>query len=128
VDGILCADDPDNFWVSDPAKEKTARLLIDLGKPGPIKEVRLQFRGIHGVYWFIPSTIGVAVSDDGKAFESVACPTAVPKEGTAYAQQPWTCSVGKPARYVRVSLGPSQHTNPPFAGTLELTEIQVFSP
>ena len=127
MDGILSAEDPDNFWVSDPAKERTARLLIDLGKSMPIKEVRLQFRGIHGDYWFIPSTIGVEVSEDGKAFQSVVCPTAVPKEGTPYSRQLWTCAVGKRGRYVRVNLGLSQHTNPPFAGTLELTEIQVLS-
>jgi hypothetical protein len=125
VDGVLSEDDPENFWVSDPAKEKTSWLLLDIAKTVPVKEVRLQFRGIYGVFWFVPTTVGIEVSEDGKAFESVATPSDVPKEGDPYSPRLWPYPVGKSARYIRVNLGPSQHLAAPYPGTLELTEIQV---
>ena len=125
VDGVLAEDDPENFWVSDRAKEKTSWLLLDLGKTAPIKEVRLQFRGIYGVFWFVPSSVGIEVSEDGKAFETVATSSDVPKEGVPYSPRLWAYPVGKSARYLRVNRGSSQHVSAPYPGTLELTEIQV---
>jgi hypothetical protein len=125
VDGILAEDDPENFWVHDPSKEKTAWLIVDLGRTVNIKEVRLQFRGIYGAFWFVPTTVSFEVSDDGKEFSSVATSQDVPKEGTTYSPRLWTYPIGKPGRYLRVNLGPSQHVAAPYAGTLELTEIEV---
>ena len=125
VDGVLADDAPENFWVSDRAKEKTSWLLLDLGKTAPIKDVRLQFRGIYGVFWFVPSSVGIEVSEDGKAFEAMATSSDVPKEGAPYSPRLWPYPVGKSGRYLRVDLGPSQHVAAPYLGTLELTEIQV---
>jgi hypothetical protein len=126
VDGVLAEDDPENFWVHDPPKEKTAWVLLDLGKTISIKEAQLQFRGIYGVFWFVPTSVSFEVSEDGKQFKSVSTSQAVPKEGAPYSPRFWSYPIGKPARYLRVTLGPSQHVGKPFPGTLELTEIQVF--
>lgn len=125
TDGILSQDDGYNFWIQDPDREKTATLTVDLGAVQAIREVRLQFRCIHGVYWFVPAAISVAVSQDGAVFIPISNSAEVPKEGTPYSAGLWSCRLGRPARYVRVELGPSQHTKPPFPGVLEVTEIEV---
>jgi hypothetical protein len=125
TDGILSQDDASNFWIQDPNREKTATLTVDLGAIHAVREVRLQFRCIHGVYWFVPATVIVAVSDDGATFIPVSHSANMPREGTEYSPDFWTCRIGRRTRYVRVGLGPSQHTKPPFPGVLELTELEV---
>jgi hypothetical protein len=126
VDGIWAEDDPQNFWVHDREKEETAWIVVDLGQVVPIKEVCLQFRGLHGVYWFVPKNVTLAVSDDGEKFETVGQSAEVPLEGSAYSPQFYAYGIGKIGRYVRLELGPSQHVGDQWAGSLELTEVQVF--
>ncbi len=126
VDGAGTEHDPENFWAHDPAKEKTAWVCVDLGQSVPIHQVRLGFRNLGGQYAFIPESVGVAVSEDGKDFAVVLDSKEVPAEGAKYSNRPWVYKVGKTGRYLRINLGPSQRKQPTHAGTLELTEIQVL--
>jgi hypothetical protein len=52
----------------------------------------------------------------------------VPKEGADYSPTLWAYKIGMKARYLRLTLGPSQHVGAPYAGMLELTEIEVSGP
>jgi hypothetical protein len=126
TDGLLSQDDPQNFWVHDAKKEKTAWVLVDLGASREISEVCAQFRSIHARYWFVPTSIAVEISEDGQRFEQTAVSQDMPKEGADYSPKMWTCTVGKKGRYLRLTLGPSQHVGDAYAGTLELTEIEVY--
>ena len=128
VDGVLAQDDPMNFWVHDVTKEESASVTVDLGEACGIGDVRLQFREIHGVFWFVPTRLAIAVSSDGGEYETVLESERVPREGTHYSPDFWPYRCGRTARYVRVSLGPSQHTGDRYAGCLELTEIEVLPP
>jgi len=126
VDGIYAEDDGENFWVHDPWREPTAWVAIDLGKAVRVREVRLQFRGLYGVFWFIPTTVGLSVSPDGTTFAPAVVSERVPKEGAEYAPALWAYPLGQEGRVVRVELGPSQHVNEPYPGTLELVEVEVI--
>ena len=128
VDGVFAQDDPMNFWVHDVAKEKTASVTLDLGQAREIGEVRLQFREIHDVFWFVPTRLAIAVSSDDEEYETVLESDRVPREGAPYSPEFWSCPCARTARYVRVSLGPSQHTGDRHTGCLELTEIEVLPP
>jgi hypothetical protein len=137
VDGDFGGGNSSSFWVQDATKEKTAWACVDLGKSAHVEEVRLGFRNLGGKYAFVPSSLSYEVSDDGRTFTPAGASTKVPKEGdevantaslpgTSPATRPWAYAIGKLARYLRVNLGVSQRKQPPFAGTLELTEIQVL--
>jgi len=126
VDWVRAQDDPENFWVHDPAREPTAWVLVDLGREARVEAVRLQFRGIHGVYWFVPQHLAVEASANGTDFEAALKSSDVPVEGAAYSPDFWAYAIARPARYVRLQLGPSQHLGDEYAGTLELTEIEVL--
>lgn len=126
VRGMYFATHFHNFWAHDASKEKTATITIDLGQSHSLREVGLQFRNIHGVYWFIPQTVAFGVSDDGTQFAPAITSANVPKEGDQYSAEPWRYAIGKRGRYLRVGLGPSQHTGDPYPGLLELTEIEVY--
>lgn len=126
VDGIRSEYDTYNFWVHDPSKEKTATVTIDLGQSHDLREAGLQFRNIRGVYWFIPQSVTFEVSDDGIEFAPATTSTSVPKEGGNYSSALWRYAIGKRGRYLRVRLGPSQHTGDRYSGLLELTEIEVY--
>jgi len=128
TNGILAQDDPQDFWVHDPSKEKTAWVVVDLGESKAIKEVRLQFRGLYGQFWFVPSSLAFEVSDDGERFQQVMTSQAVPKEGSEYSPDLRTCEIGMKGRYLRLTLGASQHVAPPYPGALELTEVEVYGP
>jgi hypothetical protein len=125
TDGVYAQEDGENFWVHDVRKEPTAWVVIDLGKPLPLKEVRLQYRGLYGTFWFIPTTLSFAVSADGETWEEAGSSEVVPKEGTPYSPAFWDYRLGKNGRFLRVSLGTSQHVGDAFAGTLELVEVEV---
>lgn len=128
TDGVLAQDDPQNFWVHDVAKGESAWLTVDLGAARMVGQVRLQFREIHGRFWFVPTGVSIAVSDDGEAFETVLESTQVPREGAAYSPDFWSYPCARTARHVRVLLGASQHSGDKYAGCLELTEIEVLPP
>lgn len=128
TDGVWCQDDPMNFWAHDPAKEKTAHLVVDLGESKAIKEVHIQFRGLYGTFWFVPSKVSFAVSEDGKEYRTVAATEDLPKEGDPYRAEFRKYAVDAKGRYVRLELGPSQHTREPYPGVLELTEIEILGP
>jgi hypothetical protein len=125
TNGVYAEEDGEDFWVHDVGKEKTAWVSIDLGKPTAIKEVRLQYRGIFGQFWFIPTTVSFAVSRDGHEWTDAGTSSRVPVEGTPYSPKLWAYSLGKEGCFVRITLGPSQHVAEPFAGTLELVEAEV---
>jgi hypothetical protein len=126
TDGVLAQHDGENFWCHDPKLEPTATVTIDLGEPVRIADVRLQFRGLHGVFWFIPESLEVQVSTDGAAFATIANTRDVPVEGSPYRPDLKLYPVGGEARYVRLVLGPSQHKGDQFAGVIELTEVEVY--
>lgn len=128
TDGVWAQDDPENYWAHDPAKGKTAQLVVDLGESKAIKEVHLQFRGLYGVFWFVPSKATFAVSEDGKEYRPVTTTEDLPKEGNPYSAEFRKYAMDAKGRYVRLELGPSQHTGEPFPGVLELTEIEVLGP
>ncbi len=125
TNGVYAQEDGEDFWVDDVHKEKTSWVSIDLGKPAAIKEVRLQYRGIYGNFWFIPTTVSFAVSQDGVEWTDAGTSTQVPVEGTPYSPKLWAYPIGKEGRFVRITLGPSQHVAEPFPGTLELVEVEV---
>lgn len=127
VDGVLAQDDGENFWCHDREAEETAHVTVDLGEPTQIREVRLQYRGIHGVFWFVPEDLEFQVSADGQDFRTVARSSAVPVEESPYAADLRSYPIGAEGRYVRVLLGPSQHKGDQYAGTLELTEVEVYA-
>jgi hypothetical protein len=68
------------------------------------------------------------VSDDGQTLTPAGTSTKIPKEDDVVAQgtPAWAYAIGKTGRYLRVNLGASQRKQPPYAGTLELTEVQVL--
>ncbi|MBI2302479.1 MAG: discoidin domain-containing protein [Armatimonadetes bacterium] len=125
TDGVYSQDDGKNFWVHDFHQGPVAWVVIDLGKPVNITQVRLQFRGLWGKYWFIPANLGFAVSADGEQFEDAGAADRVPREGDPYDAKPWAYDIDRPGRYLRISLGPSQHLGDQYAGTLELVEVEV---
>jgi hypothetical protein len=125
TDGILAQDPGDNFWAHDAAREKTAWVVVDLGAERDISEVRVQFRHLDGVFWFVPSSITIETSDIGAQYVTVTAFPQLPKEGAPYSPDFWRCPVSARGRYVRLLLGPSQHTEQPLPGTLELTEIEI---
>jgi hypothetical protein len=126
TDGVLAQHDGENFWCHNPKQEPTATVTIDLGEPVRVADVRLQFRGLHGVFWFIPESLEVQVSTDGAAFATIANTRDVPVEGSPYRPDLKLYPVGGEARYVRLVLGPSQHKGDQFAGVIELTEVEVY--
>jgi hypothetical protein len=136
VDGLLADERPDYifrtdsppFWASDLARDKTPWILLDLGERTEIKEVRLQFRNLQGKLAFLPSSVALAVSDNGRDFETLLSSDQVPKEGAPYSPQLWPYPIGRAARYLRVSFGPSQRTTDFYPGLIELVELQVFGP
>jgi len=128
TDGVLAQGDAENFWCHDPAQEETATVTVDLGRRASVAQVRLQFRGLHGVYWFVPGSVDVSVSDDGTTFRPAATTHELPREGAAYSPELLSLAVGRDARYVRVTLGRSQHQEEPYRGVLELTELEVLAP
>ena len=125
TDGILAEEDGEDFWVHDVRRERTAWVTVDLGKPVGVKQVRLQYRGIYGQFWFVPEHLSFSVSQDGTHFEEAGATQHVPKEGTEYLPQLWAYDIGKAGRYVRIELGPSQHTGDQYTGSLELVEVEV---
>jgi hypothetical protein len=129
VDEDFDGSDASRFWAHDPSKEKTAWVCVDLGRPAQIQAVRVVFRRLGAKFAFVPSELRFEVSDDGKAFTPAGASTDVPKEGDVVAKgvPVWKAyGVGRNGRYLRVNLGVSQRKQPLFAGTLELTEIQVL--
>lgn len=126
TDWVRAQDDPRNFWVHDPNREPTAWVTVDLGREAQVEAVRLQFREIYGVFWFVPQDLAIEVSTDGGEFVTVLQTRDVPVEGTPYSPDFRSYPVGRPGRYVRIRLGPSQHTGDQYAGTLELTEVEVL--
>ncbi|MHB1456792.1 MAG: discoidin domain-containing protein [Armatimonadota bacterium] len=143
VDGVSAQDNPMGFWVSDPSKENTSSITIDLGKQVEVDEIRLQFRPIDGKYWFVPSSMSFSVSSDGTNFDTISImyldgkggeagpfvsTTNLPKENSSYTPELWRYRVAggsRMGRYIRVELGQSQRVEGPFKGTLELTEIEI---
>jgi len=126
LDGILSEDDGENFWASDPATDDRRTVTIDLGEVRTLREVRLQFRGIFGVYWFVPTSITIQASDDGESFTDVLTSDSVPKEGAAYSSALWSYAADCRCRFLRLVLGSSQHTMDPYPGVVELTEVEVY--
>ncbi len=126
TNGVFSQDDSQDFWAQDPTKDKTPQVTLDLGAVKPIKEVRLQFRGLYGTFWFIPTTITFEGSSDNQQFERVLVSDKVPKEGAPYSPDLWTYPLNRPARYLRLTLGASQHTGDQYAGIVELTEIEAY--
>ena len=129
VNGICAQHHQADYWAHDPAKEKTATLVVDTGTVVGIKEARIQFRESDGLFRYVPESVSFDVSVDGKTFEPVGTLTNVPKEGAPYSTPFGVCRIGKKARYVRINLGPSQciNENDPYPGMLQLAEVQVFS-
>jgi hypothetical protein len=125
TDGVLAQFDGENFWCHDRDKEETATVTIDLGEAVRVKDVRLQFRGIHGVFWFVPESIEVQVSTDGEHYETVTAGGKTPVEGDAYKADLWSYEIGGEARHVRLLLGKSQHKGDQYEGTIELTEVEA---
>ncbi|HQK93438.1 MAG TPA: discoidin domain-containing protein [Armatimonadota bacterium] len=128
TDGIRAEDDGENFWCHDPRQEETATLTVDIGRRMEVAEVNLQLRGLYGAFWFVPESIDVSISDDGVVFRPVAGTREPPREGAPYSPEPVRIAIGQRARYVRVRLGRSQHQKEPYAGVLELTELEVLGP
>lgn len=125
TDGVLAQDDGENFWAHDPSVETTPMVTVDLGAVKPVREVRLQYRGLYGQFWFIPTTITIEVSSDGVDWHYGLETDRVPVEATPYSPELWSYPVVARARYLRLTLGPSQHVMDPYPGVVELTEIEV---
>jgi len=126
TDGILSQDDSQGFWAQDPAQDKAPQVTVDLGEVKQVREVRLQFRGLYGTFWFIPSSVTFEVSQDNRQWETALTTDKVPKEGADYSPDFWSYPLGKQARYIRLALGASQHVGDQYAGIVELTEIEVY--
>jgi hypothetical protein len=126
TDGVLAQHDGEGFWVHDRDAEDTATLTLDLGDTVPVAEVRLQFRGLHGVYWFVPESVSVQVSTDGERFDTAIADAKTPVEGDPYSADLWAYPIHAETRYLRLLLARSQHQGDQYAGTLELTEVEVL--
>lgn len=142
VDGFLAQHDAESFWVNDPSRGERSWVTIDLGTVTEIREIKLQFRNIEGKFWFIPSEVTFLTSQDGAAFAPlsitfvdadgtalgpfVTC-SHLPKEDSPYISAFWRYrTAGAEGRYLRIDLGRSQHQATPYAGTVELTEVEVI--
>jgi len=121
TDGALAQDDPQSFWAHDPKEGDSATITLDLGDLLPLDDVRLQFREIYGVYWFLPSRVAVEVSDDGEHWAEAHVTEDLPKEGAVCSPDLLVCPLGRQARFVRVGLSGSQHKGDRWEGLLELT-------
>ncbi|MCF7818182.1 MAG: sulfatase-like hydrolase/transferase [Kiritimatiellales bacterium] len=129
TDGMLSEANDKNYWASDPQKEKSAWIILDLGEKKEVGDLTLQFRQVSDKYIFATKSVTVELSDDGKNFTELSTSTAVPEEGDSYSPAFWEYPVNAQTRYLRIRLGPSQHTNiKKWAGMLELTEIRVLAP
>ncbi len=70
----------------------------------------------------------VFVSPDGSEAGPFVETVCVPVEGAVYSPNLWRYRLvdrNKRARYVRLLLGPSQRQTEPYAGVVELTEVEV---
>lgn len=119
--------DETGFWASDPARDKTPWILIDLGQPKPLAKARLQFRGVAGKYFAVPSSLTFSISDDGRIFRELSTSRNLPSEGSAYSPAFWSYPIGQAGRYVRIECGEPQPSKIA-QGVIEFTEIQVLDP
>ena len=72
-----------------------------------------------------PGTLRLDVSGDGTEFATATTSDRAPEEGAPYSAEPRRYAIGERGWYLRVKLGPSQHTGDRYYGLLELTETEV---
>ena len=119
--------DETGFWASDPARDKTPWILIDLGQSKSLTKARLQFRSVAGKYFAVPSSLTFSISDDGRTFRKLSTTRNLPKEGSAYSPEFWPYPIGQAGRYLRIDCGKPQPSTLA-QGAIEFTEIQVLGP
>ena len=128
IDGkpIVIRGPSENAWGCERHKARGAWWQVDLGKPTPIREVRLWFRHIWSRgYSFVPKSITFQVSNDGAAWQpALARSTDVPRGGTPYEAAPSVFRMSANGRYLRLLFEDgSQNAAIP---VMEITEVEVY--
>jgi hexosaminidase len=102
VDGLRGSASPgDGRWQGFEGADFEA--VIDLGKVRKVKRVGLAFLQNTSSWIFLPEKVEVAVSNDGRAFETAAGMTNDPLSGPAPVEiKTWTADVKARTRYIRV--------------------------
>ena len=127
MDGITAETDRRNFWAGISTPQDPAQITIDLESEKTVKGIALQFRNCNDRFLFVPEWISIGVSRDGVRFSGDGSRHAVPVERAAYAPAFWNCPLNLPARFVRITLGPSQYKgNAEYRNLVELTEIKII--
>ena len=127
VDGqpIMVRGPSENAWACEKGKERGALWQVDLGKPVPIREVRVWFRNLWPMgNAFVPVSITFQVSDDGTTWRTVLSKSRdVPKEGSPYAKTPSVFRLNAKGRHLRLLFEDgTQNTRIP---AIEITEVEV---
>ena len=127
VDGtpIVIYTASENCWASNEKETAPGWWQVDLGEPQPVREVRVWYRNLAGEYGFVPRTVTIQLSDDGKAWRTaVQASSLVPREGSPYGRTPHAYPVQGQGRYVRLLFEDgSQRAN---SRVVELTEVEVY--
>ena len=139
TDGKIGENYGDNFWIGDPSKETTTCVTIDLNATTAIASIRLHCCMRDKRYVYVPRSIKVEVSMDGKTFQpalltSTETPEPVsvfqnfPVEGAAVSKEgAREFNLNSMARYVRLILDPSLHEGDKFAKCAGLSEIEILT-
>ncbi|NLF18683.1 MAG: discoidin domain-containing protein, partial [Lentisphaerae bacterium] len=115
----------ENAWASKEGQPGPSWWQVDLGEPQAVREVRVWYRSLAGVYGFVPKAVTLQLSDDGKAWRTVlANSTAVPREGAAYERTPSRYDLQSQGRFVRLLF--EQGTQRPGSTVVEVTEVEVY--
>jgi hypothetical protein len=125
-DGVRASQDENNFWASANRQDVGAWWRKDLGNRLSIEKIRIQFRGVDGRYHFVPKTITLQVSDDGKTWTTAVSKSAdVPANNSPYAATMHTYDINAKGRYVRLLFEDGTDDEVNNNKVVELVEVEV---
>ena len=125
-DGVRASQDENNFWASANRQDVGAWWRKDLGNKLSIEKIRIQFRGFDGRYHFVPKTITLQVSDDGKTWTTAVSKSAdVPANNSPYAATMHTYDINAEGRYVRLLFEDGTDDEVNNNKVVELVEVEV---
>jgi hypothetical protein len=125
-DGLRASQDENNFWASANRQDVGAWWRKDLGNRHSIEKIRIQFRGFDGHYHFVPKTITLQVSDDGKTWTTAVSKSAdVPANNSPYAATMHTYDINAKGRYVRLLFEDGTDDEVNNNKVVELVEVEV---